>query len=726
MLIHCDGCCGWVPMVPPAGAALPKLSCPRCQKEMRNARQAFPQFALRVLEGPAYSGQVFGLDQTQTLGRDSQSGIHLFDNQVSRFHARLEVTPKGCRLEDLGSTNGTYLNGVRFQGITGLHPGDTIRVGAFQFLFSGPGPRRNHEAPVRENATRFKPGGQKGLPPKPLLLPGPPIDCGFDSHGTGAKEPSPGHDSICVAEMDARLNSLVPQRAETADFEKLRKEYDKLLAAFRISEDVRDLDQMEKILDRVVDTMFELFPARRVAIFLARESHGMDLAVIRERDGDSRRPTSISRTLVERALAQNKSILTRDALQNVGTRSVIVSSVNSAMTIPLISSDGTAGVLHVESTTGGSPQPFTRRDLEIATGIGAQIAMAIHRVRLASKVQKELAIRDRLGRYLPPHVLDRVVNDERFVKPGGHLKRATILFSDIRGFTHLSENLEPGEVVELLNEYFELMVDIVFRHGGTLDKFIGDAVMAFWGGPNDEETAASNAVLAAIDMQRTIEQLNLRRIGRNEDPISVGIGVNTGDVLVGNIGSSRRLEFTVIGDPVNVASRLCSIAVGGEILVSDQTRNTIGDRVRSVSLPPTRLKGKQGEIVPHRVVGVLDSADDSSTMPRKARRLRLVRPVTLHRVRDGENFLAQLENASPGGCAIQAATTGGSFHLGEEVCLDFETPRGFQMEKIAGKIVHVGHGKDVKSNLYHEVRVQFSGLTLDQGLALQSMVSEGP
>jgi adenylate cyclase len=189
------------------------------------------------------------------------------------------------------------------------------------------------------------------------------------------------------------------------------------------------------------------------------------------------------------------------------------------------------------------------------------------------------------------------------VKLGGDKRPIAVLFSDIRGFTALSETMKPDDMATLLSEYFTEMVDCVFRHGGTLDKFMGDAVMAQWGAPIGTNDDADRAMRAAVDMMRALEQLNVKWLAAGRPALGIGIGLNFGEAFAGNIGSERRLEFTVIGDTVNTASRLCSAAEAGEILLSDAMRRALKAPPRLEERPPMDLKGKAHAIPVFRVAG---------------------------------------------------------------------------------------------------------------------------
>ena len=203
-------------------------------------------------------------------------------------------------------------------------------------------------------------------------------------------------------------------------------------------------------------------------------------------------------------------------------------------------------------------------------------------------------------RYFAPNLIDQISNQKAAVELGGSKRPVVIFFSDIRGFTSMSAELSPDEIATLLTEYFTEMVDIVFEYGGTLDKFMGDAIMALWGAPIAQDGDADQAMQAALEMLTALDKLNEKWEAENRPRVEIGIGINYGEVFAGNIGSEKRLEYTVIGDSVNVASRLCSHAAGGEILVSEPfyqiLRNPPGAEKTDL-----KVKGKKEEVPAYRV-----------------------------------------------------------------------------------------------------------------------------
>ncbi|MEI8093631.1 MAG: adenylate/guanylate cyclase domain-containing protein [Spirochaetales bacterium] len=215
----------------------------------------------------------------------------------------------------------------------------------------------------------------------------------------------------------------------------------------------------------------------------------------------------------------------------------------------------------------------------IASGILLTVLLTRFRqtVLEASRAEHSTA---QLGRYFSPGVASHIArSDAAFLRPGGQLQNVTVLFSDLRGFTALSEGLEPARVVELLSLYQEQMVAAIFEHGGTLDKFIGDGIMATFGTPHPAPDDASRALQAALAMQTRLRGLNNTLSGRGFPPLRQGIGIHSGPVIAGNVGTASRLEYTVIGDTVNTASRLEALCkqTGDEVLVSEQLVAALGD-----------------------------------------------------------------------------------------------------------------------------------------------------
>ena len=204
-------------------------------------------------------------------------------------------------------------------------------------------------------------------------------------------------------------------------------------------------------------------------------------------------------------------------------------------------------------------------------------------------------------RYVSKQVAEKLL-EERDVVVTGERRRASILFSDIRGFTPMAERMTPEEVVSMLNEYFGVMIDIIFEYEGTLDKFIGDAIMAVFGAPVRHKDDPLRAVKTAIAMQKALAELNEERDRRGAEAIYMGVGISTGDVVAGNIGSEKRMEYSVIGDHVNLAARIQSKSGRGRILICPATYRAVGSEIKTIPLEPVMLKGKSHPVQIYEVV----------------------------------------------------------------------------------------------------------------------------
>ena len=236
-------------------------------------------------------------------------------------------------------------------------------------------------------------------------------------------------------------------------------------------------------------------------------------------------------------------------------------------------------------------------------GSHAQFTMN-ERKKAFLKMERDAATRERFRRLFSPDLAEMVVNGELSVEQGGENRTVTVMFVDIRGFTALSSHAKASDILQMLNDYYEVLVDIVFRYQGTVDKFMGDGMMVLWGAPVSHANDALRAVHAALDMQKAIEDFNFDRISRGMSPIEAGIGINTGPVVAGYIGSSRTMSYSVIGDVVNSASRLCADARPGEIVVSETTLGIVTDEVVTKARKPLLAKGKTEPMQTYSVLGI--------------------------------------------------------------------------------------------------------------------------
>jgi adenylate cyclase len=247
------------------------------------------------------------------------------------------------------------------------------------------------------------------------------------------------------------------------------------------------------------------------------------------------------------------------------------------------------GLLYVDNLEKSAA--FSEAELNVFALVGAQAASALASALARQQLAEHAVHRSALERFLSPDVVEMIAADPN-VHLGGVNQKVSVLFCDIRGFTSIAEQLAPEKIVEILNELFTRMTDVIFDHGGTLDKYLGDGLLAIFGAPISKGKDAANAVRAAIAIQRLLLELNRDSAARRWPELKVGIGVSTGVVTAGNIGSPRRLDYTVVGDTVNVASRLVSHAAGGQILITQATAAELGPGFDCAPMAPLLVKGK--------------------------------------------------------------------------------------------------------------------------------------
>jgi adenylate cyclase len=390
---------------------------------------------------------------------------------------------------------------------------------------------------------------------------------------------------------------------ETPDLGAGEKSRRKLATLLEVSKGLGWAADTDALLAKIAGYAYQILEVDRVAIILVDERGNLVPKFARDRKGTNT-AGEIPRSIARRALDDKMAILTDNAGEDARFtgQSIVMQQVRSAVCVPLMGSEGRAlGVLYVDSV--GSEHRFHEDDLDFCVAFAGIAAVAIENGEFIQRIQQQVIARSNFERFFAPQIAQRIAESSE-IRLGGDKRPVAVLFSDIRGFTALAESMRPEDTASLLTEYFTEMVDCVFRHDGTLDKFMGDALMAHWGAPIGGDHDADNAVAAAIDMMKALDGLNAhwRTSGRPE--LHVGIGLNYGEAFAGNIGSERRLEFTVIGDTVNTAYRLCSAADAGEILITDDLRRALKTLPGLTESPPMELKNKAQPVTIYRVAVV--------------------------------------------------------------------------------------------------------------------------
>jgi adenylate cyclase len=510
------------------------------------------------------------------LGRALSSDLPVLDPTVSRRHAELQVESESVSLRDLGSSNGTFVNGIgipRDQTMR-LTPGDRIVFGRVLFELRELSPVLVDDA----SAAGIRRAARAGT----TII---------------RQVPVPDADQA----LERALRASGAQRAigETAP---LLPQYERdrlrLMLLLEVSKALTRPTDRETLLRKIVEFIFRLVDVERAAVLLVDDKDELQLAYGSHRDGSpisGGLPVALARgTMEERVAVLSDNVAGGNATGHAGLS-------RSAACVPLMGSEARVlGVLYVDSPA--TMSRVTNEDLDFLVAFAGIGAVAIDNLRFAERSREEALIRSNFERFFAPSLAARIAATRDEVRPGGERKNVAVLFADVRNFTPLAARLAPDETANILSQFFTEMVDCVFQHGGTLDKFIGDAVMAQWGAPISSPADADSALDAALSMVEAVADLNARWRAEGRPELAVGIGLNYGEAFAGHIGSEKRLEYTVIGDAVNTARRICDWAEGGEVLISDSMRAALSGERRLTPHEPLTLRGKREPVTVYRAM----------------------------------------------------------------------------------------------------------------------------
>lgn len=568
--------------------------------------------------------RTFELKSRNTLGRHPDNSIQVLDKIVSKEHCIIELRGSAFVLKDLGSLNGTYVNGQKVQGEVGLSEGAEISLGQSKARLLrtselpempiAPGwdpsiasratdPSSALAQPTVPLKTPVAAGGFRpmsspmqapiGPPPGSAVGPNAPPSSSERRIGMKTRVDLNDNKRSIGTQIDATLRGFLPYEQLASNAVQLSQDYERLRLSHELSREIALERDFQKLLDKILETIFRFVRADRGVILLKEAGKEELVPAASLRRDRTDKPIPVSSTMMEHVIKERATVLTHDAAQDFAAskgKSMILNRISSAIVAPLLHDDEILGVLWLDSE---SLAQFQQKDLEIVTSIANQAAMFIEISILGKQVEQEAINRERFSRLLSPNLAEKVFSGELEVRKGGQLVQACTVFnSDIRGFTSMSEKVTPEAIVEMLNEYFELMVETVFRFEGTLDKFMGDGIMALWGAPVVHEDDALRSVECALEQRRVLEGYNRSRALAGQEGLDVGIGIHTGPLVAGYIGSSRALSYTVIGDTANTSARLCGIALAGQILVSEATLEALRGRFEFEELPPAVLKNK--------------------------------------------------------------------------------------------------------------------------------------
>jgi len=537
------------------------------------------------------------LKQETTLGRSKENDIVLFDHTVSRKHAKITKTDQGHLLSDLGSFNGTAVNETLIQSVL-LNHEDIIKIGLNTLIFLS---RPERAKPFKGTLT-LSTGTYLGKELEPIVKATSETASPMDSQ------------NLLVSKEFGESGRALPSKKEVAlpEFKKelsaLERTNKVLYVLYEISRQLNSIHDFGELLNKIMDLIFVVIDADHGFLILTGEGDREELipVVVKSREDQPGEQESLkaSRTIINRVIRDGVALLTSNAMTDSRldhAKSLLIQQIRSAICVPLWRKDKIIGVIQLESVR--LDNQFTEGDLELLKAIGSQMAMVIEQASLNEQIREEERMRNRLERFHSPQVIDMILKGgqetlDHMMEPKD--VTATILFADINGFTSLAERMPPREVNLILNDFFSRMTDILFKYDGTLDKYIGDGLMAVFGAPMEKEDDAERGIYAAQEMIQALAAMMAGMPG--ERKFTIRIGINTGKVVAGNIGSPKRMDYTVIGDAVNTASRLESIAQPNQILIGEETYKRVKGKFNIRSVGPRKVKGKTVEVMVYEVL----------------------------------------------------------------------------------------------------------------------------
>jgi adenylate cyclase len=487
------------------------------------------------------------------------------DQKVSRVHGRIWEGGGTFWIEDLKSSRGTQLNGLEIKG-QGKHPlraTDTVVVGETTLQLYLPKAKTSVAKPDY-------------LPEGSILL------------------PESKHDESGVAiarhvDVDAASPSVLPVGTNGEEANRRFQLVCELPLRFA------EKTKLDTLLPAIIEQLVKVIPHAESWALVLREPETDSLLL---KAYHYVRQPYLSETLVRRAMTDRKAFIWERKSGGDLSGSIVANAIETGMYVPLLWQDEALGAISVG--TRRADVAFTDEDLRLTLVIAHFAAMAVATHQLQEKLRKESVVKANLLRQFSPKVAEQLLSHRGKLKLGGQRSEVTILNSDIRGFTQLVCEMDPDDVVEMLNEYLSVLVPVIFANRGTIDKFMGDAILAVFGSLENDPKHHQNAVLAALDMQSAVGKLNEVRKLRGNPSCKFGIGLHCGEVIHGFVGTAERMEFTVVGDAVNRAARYCAGAGPGEVLISPEMHEHVW---RHAETQQTSIQTKhEGDFVAYRVI----------------------------------------------------------------------------------------------------------------------------
>lgn len=509
------------------------------------------------------------LGKKVAIGRSDRCDIILPDENVENKHATILLEEDHAVIVDLDSVAGTSVNGHRIAGRTTLHHMDQLIIGNTRFLFVN----RNYpfdsevlEVFYDDNLPDVKVDLEYKLKQETMI---------------GLKAPGIGTPSYDMGYFGGEIMEIL--------------------------EDIVAGYKLPQILERIIDFMFRQFPADRGFIMLLDpRTQQLNPVATRSRVSDDKKSRlAISKTLLKRVWREREALLICD-MGGVNpleqTASMLFHGFTSILIAPLIFNNEFMGILQLDTIE--HHKQLSEDDLKKMQAFCHIAALAIGNARMRAQLWEEERMRMELSRYLPRKMIDQMIQGETVIPPEGAQWELAVFFADIRGFSTMSGRLPSRDIMDILNAYYTEVSDVIFEHSGMINQFVGDEIMALFGGPwisDKDYNPCDAAVQASKDVIRQICRMNVERHEEGKETIFIGIGVDYGSVIIGNIGSTKKFEFTAISNKVVIANRLCSAAKESQILISDRVKDKLTKSFTMEQISPIKAKNVKDPIEAYRV-----------------------------------------------------------------------------------------------------------------------------
>jgi adenylate cyclase len=465
------------------------------------------------------------------IGRHPKNRIKILEAGISKVHCLIASEENQTfSIRDLGSRNGSFVNGSRLRGKILLKDGDEIQLGNTRCLF-----REQMEA----RKVKWIEDDEDALKKKILHKVAP-----------------------------AQLNKFFPE-TNIIDEEMLRADYERLRISFELQRDIGFDLHIDFILGRILDRAFEVLAFDQGVVLLLDRQGAFEIHAYKTKNMDDE--LVISRTLADLVADDSQGMVLMNPNPTAGREApeFIETPVQTTLAVPIMDEQDLQGVIILDRWA--AYNPYREKDLNLLSNVANKAGMFMRNSRIAKSVTRESLERERYRKVLSPEMAEMVVAGQLPVALEGEKHQVTLLMANIIDFKALTDTLEPEALIEFLNRHFDHLVGVVFRHEGMIDKYLGDRVLAVWGVPLAHEDDPLRAVTAAVAMQQLMETINQQRETDNLPLLEIGIGVATGPVVAGSIGSQKTRRYTMVGDVVNEVQAICASSRSEQVLISEKT-----------------------------------------------------------------------------------------------------------------------------------------------------------